>query len=106
MNTVDKTPEQIDFYEKIKKAIAETPAHNWYRGSDSPDIFERQLLPEPDYRQIAATEAGKIPHGSVQEYLTDCDKIYNWLMTDEIKRLKRRYPITPDIAFNVRESNA
>lgn len=63
MNTVDKTPEQL------MEIIRNTP---W--------TFERQLLPEPDYRQIAATEAGKIPHGSVQEYLTDCDKIYNWLI--------------------------
>lgn len=98
MNTVDKTPEQIDFDEKMKKVITETPESNWYHGSFSGvsktaeqimkewqskpwvDYEERQLLPEPDYKLVAATEAGKIPHSTIQEYLSDCDKIYNWFV--------------------------
>lgn len=72
---------------KLKEEISKTPEQNFYRGgTDLPFFEQRQLLQEPDYREIAATEAGKINHNSVQEYLSDCDKIYNWLIQKQNKR--------------------
>lgn len=93
--TGDKTPEQ-ELNDKIKKMIAETPEHNWYKGSIAPNIhpftetIERQVIPETNLRELAATLSSKIEHKTVQEYLSDCDKIYQWLVQDEVNKRKQR----------------
>jgi len=53
---------------------------------NTPWTIERQILPETNLRELAANLASKINHNSVQEYLSDCDKVYEWLVQDDIKK--------------------
>lgn len=108
MNTVDKTPEQIDFDEKIKKIIAETPESNWYRGSFSGvsktteqmikewqskpwvDYEELQLLPKPDFHLIALEQAGRLKNDNLEQLLGRAEEIEKWLREPEVSENKRR----------------
>lgn len=64
------------------------------------EIEERNIIQETDYRSLALTEAGKLNNSTPQELLSNADKIYQWLVQDDKKKIfvKNQQAIAKELA--------